>query len=314
MKKYDVKDIIDCIKDDYNLIGDTEGKYFTNVKPVNEADEDSLVWIKGAKDNKRELLQQTKSKIIICDETLTIEEEFLMEKCFIVVNNPKLVFIRVVENLFVREKQCGIHPTAVVDPEAEIHPSAYIGAFTFVGKSKIGENTYIYGHCFIYDGVAIGKNVTIHAGTVIGSDGFGYSRNEKYEFEKFPHVGGIIIEDNVEIGSNTSIDRGALGNTLIKEGTKIDNLVHIGHNCIIGRHCAIIANTMLGGSVEIKDYSWVAPSASILNQLKIGEKVTVGMGAVVTKSVPDGETWTGVPAKHLKEFADIQKAIKKLIK
>ena len=146
------------------------------------------------------------------------------------------------------------------------------------------------------------------------SNGFGYSRNEEFEFEKFPHVGGVIIEDNVEIGANTCIDRGALGNTVIKTGTKIDNLVHIGHNCVIGKHCAIIANSMLGGSVVIKDYSWIAPSASILNQLSIGEKVTIGLGSVVNKSVPDGETWMGVPAKPLKEFADIQKAMKKLIK
>jgi len=314
MKKYEVKDIIDLIKGNYNIIGKPEGKYFTNVKPVTEADIDSLVWIKGSKNNKNELLQQTKASIIICDTTLAAGEEYKEKKCLIVVDNPKLVFTRVVENYFVSKKKSGIHPTAVIDPEAEIHPGAFIGPFTYIGKSKIGENSYIYGNCFIYDNITIGKNVTIHAGTVLGADGFGYSRNEKYELEKFPHVGGIIIEDNVDIGSNTSIDRGALGNTVIKEGTKIDNLVHIGHNCLIGRHCAIIANTMLGGSVEIKDYSYVAPSASILNQLTIGERATVGMGAVVTKDVPSGETWTGVPAKPLKEFADIQFALKKLIK
>jgi UDP-3-O-[3-hydroxymyristoyl] glucosamine N-acyltransferase len=149
---------------------------------------------------------------------------------------------------------------------------------------------------------------------VIGSDGYGYQRNENLIFEKFPHMGGVIIEDNVDIGSNTCVDRGALGNTIIKEGAKIDNLVHIAHNVVIGRHCAIIANAMLGGSVVIADYSWVAPSASILNQVSIGKKVTVGMAAVVTKNIPDGETWAGVPAKPLKEFIETQKAIKNLTK
>ena len=124
----------------------------------------------------------------------------------------------------------------------------------------------------------------------------------------------MIIEDFVEVGSNTSIDRGSLGNTIIKEGAKIDNLVHIAHNVIVGKSCLVIANSMIGGSTIIDDFSWIAPSASILNQVKIGKNVTVGMGAVVTKSIPDGETWTGVPAKPMQEFLEIQKKIKALSK
>ncbi|MFA6455573.1 MAG: UDP-3-O-(3-hydroxymyristoyl)glucosamine N-acyltransferase, partial [Bacteroidota bacterium] len=168
------------------------------------------------------------------------------------------------------------------------------------------------GQCYIYDNVRIGKNVIIQAGAVIGGDGYGYSRNDKGEFEKFPHVGAVLIEDDVEIGANTCVDRGTLGNTIIREGAKIDNLVHIAHNVTVGKHAAVIAQSMIGGSTVIGDYGWIAPSASLMNGIKIGSKVTVGLGAVVTKNIPDGETWAGVPAQPLRDFVSIQKKLKEL--
>jgi UDP-3-O-[3-hydroxymyristoyl] glucosamine N-acyltransferase len=311
---YSLKDILSILQPKPKVEGITENIIFNNVKPIEEANDESLVWIKGKKENKQELVDKTQAKIIICDSNLSISPELAAKKCFIIVDDPKLIFIRIAEQFFVHKRKYGIHPSAIIDPEAEISPNCYIGPLAYVGRSKIGDNTFIDGNCFIYDDVTIGNDVRVQAGTIIGSDGYGYQRNEKMEFEKFPHLGGVIIEDNVDIGSNTCIDRGALGNTIIKEGSKIDNLVHVAHNVIIGRHCAVIANAMLGGSVVIADYSWVAPSASILNQVSIGEKVTVGMAAVVTKNIPDGETWAGVPAKPLKEFIESQKAIKNLTK
>ena len=312
MNNYSIDEITKILQTGFHIEGNTENIIFNNVKPIEEANEESLVWIKGKKENKQELVERTKSKIIICDNSLLIDQELKLRKCFIIVDDPKLSFLRIAEQLFSHKKKFGIHASAIIDPEAEISPNCYIGPLTYIGKSKIGENTYIDGNCFIYDNVRIGNNVRVQAGTVIGSEGYGYQRNEKLEFEKFPHIGGVIIEDNVDIGSNTCVDRGALGNTIIKEGAKIDNLVHVAHNVVIGRHSAVIANAMLGGSVEIGDYSWIAPSASILNQIELGENVTVGMGAVVTKNVPDGETWAGIPARPLKEFIEVQKAIKKL--
>ena len=314
MNNYFLKDMLSILPPGYKIEGIRDNIFFTNVKPIDEANDKSLVWIKGKKENKQELVEKTKAKFIICDPSLTISPSLAAKKCFIIVDDPKLIFLRIAEHFFGRKKKYGIHPSAIIDGEAEINPNCYIGPLTYVGKSKIGNNTFIDGNCFIYDDVIIGNNVRVQAGTIIGSEGYGYQRNENMEFEKFPHIGGVIIEDNVDIGSNTCIDRGALGNTIIKEGAKIDNLVHVAHNVIIGRHCAVIANAMLGGSVVISDYSWVAPSASILNQISIGEKVTVGMAAVVTKNIPDGETWAGSPAKPLKEFIEIQKVIKNLIK
>ena len=285
---------------------------FTNVKTSENIDHESLDWVNPIKSNKLEYIKNSKAPIILCELSLHEEIQEIDNKCLIFVANPKLTFIRIVEKFFSNRPLPGIHETAIIHQEAEISPLCHIGPGNYIGKCKIGKGSVIYGNCYIYDNTIIGENVTVHAGTVIGADGFGYQRNEKGEFERFPHIGGVIIMNNVDIGSNTSIDRGALGNTIIEEGAKIDNLVHIAHNVRIGRHSAVIANAMIGGSTVIGDYTWIAPSVSIRDQLTIGNKVTVGMGAVVTKNIPDGETWTGAPAKPLDEFIRLQKILKTL--
>lgn len=310
MRHYKWQDILPFLEDTYTTAGQPDGKYFTHVKPILEAGEDALVWINPSRADKQNLAENTRARMIICDSEIKITNRMAEEKLFILVKHPKLVFTRIVTALFERSISYGIHPTAYVHPEAEIHSRSYIGPFTYVGKSTIGEGSVIYGHVHIYDGVIISRNVTIHAGCIIGADGFGYSRNEAGVLEKFPHIGSVHIDDHVEIGANTCIDRGALGQTWIKEGAKIDNLVHIAHNVVVGRHAAVIALAMIAGSVELGDYSWIAPSAAIREVVKVGRQATVGIGAVVTKNIPDGETWTGVPARPLDEFLAIQKALK----
>jgi UDP-3-O-[3-hydroxymyristoyl] glucosamine N-acyltransferase len=145
------------------------------------------------------------------------------------------------------------------------------------------------------------KNIIVHATAVIGADGFGYERNEKGELEKFPSIGGVIIEDNVEIGACTCIDRGTLGDTIIREGCKIDNLVHIAHNVEIGKHSIIVAHATICGSAQIGEYCWIGPHAVIRDKVTVGNRVMVGMGAVVTKDVPDGVTVMGVPAREVEK-------------
>jgi UDP-3-O-[3-hydroxymyristoyl] glucosamine N-acyltransferase len=282
-----------------------------NAKPIHLADQNSLVWIAKDKTNKRELVAKTLAKVIVCDLEFA-QENSAGEKCLIGVEDPRLSFIRIVDRFFAVKPPFEIHSTAYISPSATLHPNVYIGPFCYVGDCEIGEGSYLFGHNRLYDGVRIGKNVVIHAGSVIGADGFGYQRNEANELEKFPHIGGVVIEDNVEVGSNTCIDRGTLDDTIIKEGAKIDNLVHIAHNVIVGKHAAVIAHAMIGGSTSLGDYSWIAPSAALRDRLSIGENSVIGLGAVVTKNVPDNETWTGSPAKELKEFLALQNAVKKL--
>ena len=145
-----------------------------------------------------------------------------------------------------------------------------------------------------------GNNVKIGENVVIGGEGFGYEFDGT-KLIKFPHYGGVIIESDVDIGNNTCIDRGSLGNTIIRKGTKIDNLVHIAHNVDIGENCLIVANVGIGGSVKIGDNCYIGFGSTIKNGVKIGNNVIVGMGAVVLADIPDNEIWVGNPAKKLRD-------------
>lgn len=310
MQNFSIKDLKNALGENIQFAGDRSDITFVNAKSIFDADSNSLTWISSSRNDKDVLIENSLASVIICDKK--IDTSKFKNKYFVVVENPRLAFLRAVKSLFSILPAWGIHPTAYVHPEAIVNKKSHIGPFTYIGKCEINEGCIIYGHNYIYDNVKIGKNVIIHAGTVIGADGFGYEKNTDGELEKFPHIGGVIIEDDVEIGSNTCIDRGTLGNTQIGYGVKIDNLVHIAHNVIIGKHTAVIANSMIGGSTKIGDYSWIAPSASLRDTIQIGNKVTVGVAAVVTKSIPDNETWTGNPAKPLDEFLEIQKKIKNL--
>jgi UDP-3-O-[3-hydroxymyristoyl] glucosamine N-acyltransferase len=193
-----------------------------------------------------------------------------------------------------------------------VHEEVYIGPFTYVGGAEIARGTIIYGHVYIYDGVQIGKNVIIHAGTIIGADGFGYLREEDGSVTSFPQVGGVEIEDQVEIGANACIDRGSLGNTIVRRGARIDNLVHIAHNVVVGRNAFVIANAMIGGSTVLGDGSWVSPSATLRDTIRIGRDAMVGLGAVVTRDVPDAEVWAGTPARPMAELIAMQNKLKNL--
>lgn len=310
MNVYTYEIIQSFLPTSHKIIGELNEIKFSNIKTIFEADSESLVWLNPTRTDRSILLQNTLAKIIICDFNT---EPLVANKIYIQVENPKLIFLRIVDELFGKKTIFEIHPTTVLHPEAVIHPNVYIGPFNIIGKVIIGENTVIKSHCFIADQTIIGNNVTIQHNSTIGSDGFGYSKNEIGELEKFPHIGGVIIEDFVEIGSNTCIDRGTLGNTIIKKGAKIDNLVHIAHNVEIGENCCIVANAMIGGSTKIENNTWISPSSSLRDGIIVGQGSTLGMGAVLMKSQPSETIWTGNPAKELKELIKYNKSITKLL-
>jgi UDP-3-O-[3-hydroxymyristoyl] glucosamine N-acyltransferase len=298
--RYTIEDIVKLIQTPYTTVGDSAGKYFTELKSTLKAHKNSLTFISHDRADKQDLLRNTAAEIIICDPELDISGHF--EKYFIVVDDPRLTFAVVGSALFSAQPHQGIHPTAVVHPNAFIHKESWIGPFSYIGNSEIGTHSIVFGHCFIHDNVRIGSGVRIGAGCVIGGEGFGYLRNDDGAILNFPHVGGVVIEDNVEIGAHTCIDRGALDDTLIKEGAKIDNLVHIAHNVVVGSRSFIIANAVVCGSTAIGNEAWISPSAVLRDQIKVGSRSYIGMGAVVTKSVPDGEVWISEPAKSLRSL------------
>ena len=312
--RHTVSQITGFLQDeDIQVISNAPEIYISNALPVATATAESIVWIKPGVSNTESLISNTLAKLVICNpDSFEMVRDKNLQKVFLLTPEPRRIFSKVVNEFFVRKPAAGIHPTAFIHPKAIIGANCYIGPFTYIGESTIGENTILHGHCHIYDLVSIGSNCIIHAGTVIGSDGFGYTRDETGAVEKFPHIGGVKIGNDVEIGSNTCIDRGALGDTIIENGVKIDNLVHVAHNVVIKTNAFVIANAMLGGSAKIGNAAWIAPSASLLQQISIGDHSTIGVGAVVTKNVPAGETWTGTPARPLSEFLEQQKKIKNL--
>jgi len=200
----------------------------------------------------------------------------------------------------------------VVGPGAFIGDGVWIGAHSVVGDAaRVGERSHIYPNVTVYPGTVIGGRVRVHSGAILGSDGFGYVFRGG-EHAKIPHVGRCIIGDDVEIGANTTVDRGSIDDTVIGAGTKIDNLVQIGHNVRVGRLCLIMAQVGIAGSTHIEDGCILAGQAGIGGHLTIGAGARIAGQAGVFGDVPAGESWSGYPARPHRESLRVTAALHKL--
>jgi UDP-3-O-[3-hydroxymyristoyl] glucosamine N-acyltransferase len=243
-------------------------------------------------------------------------------ECRIEVKNPKLAFALIAEVLHPAPPvQPSIHPSAIICENADVALTAFVGPNVCIGRDSrigfgsevrngvsIGENVSVGRDCIlhpnvvIYDNVTIGDRVILHAGVVIGADGFGYVRGD-LGYHKFPQIGTVVIEDDVELGANTTVDRGALGRTRIGKGTKLDNMVHVGHNCDIGERVVIAAQTGISGSVTIEDDCVIGGQVGfgdhirVLSGAVIGSKAGVLPGKIVRPGV-----WWGIPIQPLDEY------------
>ncbi|HWR81969.1 MAG TPA: UDP-3-O-(3-hydroxymyristoyl)glucosamine N-acyltransferase [Candidatus Deferrimicrobium sp.] len=245
---------------------------------------------------------------------------------------PYLAFALILDELYpdVGQLAPGIHATAMIEEGATVDPTAAIGPFchvrsgatigsgsqlvsaVFIGRDvAIGDNCLLYPGVQVMDGCRLGSGIIVHSSTVIGSDGFGFAESDQ-GLKKIKQVGWVEIEDDVEIGSNTSIDRGALGPTKIGRGTKIDNLVQIAHNVEIGRHCVIVSQVGISGSTKIGDGVMLGGQVGIVGHLEIGDKVRIGAQSGVAKSVPAGQTFFGSPARDIMLAKRIDAALTRL--
>ncbi|HEY3459169.1 MAG TPA: UDP-3-O-(3-hydroxymyristoyl)glucosamine N-acyltransferase [Bryobacteraceae bacterium] len=248
------------------------------------------------------------------------------------VAEPRAAFARAVAVLYPKTPPTpSVHPTAIVAESACIAADCYIGPYASIGEQAkigsgcvigggcmvgdrvtIGENTTLAANVTLYDGVIVGARVLLHAGCVIGADGFGFTLSNG-SYQKFPQIGTVEIADDVEIGANSCIDRAALGVTRIGRGTKLDNLVHVGHNCSIGEHVVIAAQTGFSGSVTVEDYAVIGGQVGVGEKAKIEARAIVGgkSGVLTSQVVHAGEPVWGIPArplkKHLKGLAHVEK-------
>ena len=274
-------------------------------------------------------LERCEASGIIVGKDVALEK--LRKKNFIVVENPGNAYIKIAE-LFKKQKiyEPGISSFAFVSESSEISKEASILPFAFIGKGvkigrgtiihpfvylgdnvSIGEDTIIYPGVTVYDNVSIGNRVIIHAGTIIGSDGFGYMWDGTCH-KKIPQLGTVVIEDEVEIGANVTIDRASLNKTVIKKGTKIDNLVQIAHNVTIGENSIIVAQVGIAGSSKIGKNVILAGQVGVKDHVVIGDNVRAGGQTGITKDVKSGSIVSGTPHMAHKEWLKQQVLLRKL--
>lgn len=285
-----------------NIHGNPEGIEIQNLKNINNTDKYTLDWINSNQLEYQKIAEKSCAQVILCNDSVIYNDIIKKQgKVLIIVDDPKQTIIKVINQFFIEKSDPFIHKTVLIHQCAKIGKNASIGPNVIIGDCIIGDNVNIYGNVVIYDNVLIGDNVEIHNGVSLGSEAHNFIRNTDNRLIKFPHIGRTIIENDVVIGANSVISRGVLEDTIIKEGCKIAQLVFIGANNVIGENCAIRPNAMTSGSVRIGKNSIIAPSSTIREHCFIGERCFIGMGAVVTKDVPAGETWVGNPARKLEK-------------
>lgn len=320
--KRSLREISDAVQ--ARLLGDKHIE-IESVSSLQSASQHDLVFV----DDERHLAAALRSSAgaIIAGEFAAFANS---DRPLLISDHPKLAFARAAEILRQNSQadageQTSFHPTAVVHASAavgkgvrveeravvgenaQVKDRTRIGAGTVIGKGvTIGSGSEIYPNVTIYPGTTIGERVIVHAGAVLGSDGFGYVRDRKTgHYEKFPQVGRLVIEDDVEIGANATIDRGALDETRVHRGAKIDNLVHIGHNCDIGEDVVIAAQTGLSGSIVIENGAVLGGQVGIGEHARIGEGVMLGgQGGVLPNKILRGKgvAFWGTPAQPLRQY------------
>ena len=275
-------------------------------------------------------LYETASSIVLVNDDLELEQE--VKATLIRVKNAYEAVAKLLQlHESMKPKKTGIDPLAFVSPKATLGKDVYVGPFACIGDGavigdgtqiyphvvigegvKMGEKCLIYPNVTIYQGCKIGQNVTIHAGSVIGADGFGFAPNTE-GYDKIPQIGIVVIEDNVEIGANTCVDRSTMGQTVIHKGVKLDNLIQVAHNCEVGENTVMSAQVGLAGSTKIGSWCMVGGQAGFSGHIHVADKTFVGaQSGVISNTKGNGEQLIGAPAIDPKVFFKSSAVFKKL--
>ncbi len=300
----------------------------SSVSEPREAGPDTIIFCEQEK--YFEAVQASAAGLIICSPACS---DRLPGRNLLITDKPYFALMRLVSwwlHFSEPRPQAGIHPLAQVGKATRLGEGVAIAAGVSIGKNcviadnaiieancqigdnvSIGANTHLYPNVSVYADTIIGKEAIIHSGCVVGADGFGFLLLEGIQ-QKIPQIGNVVIGDHVEIGANTTIDRATLGSTKIGEGTKIDNLVQIGHNCQVGRHCILCAQVGLAGSTIVGDYVYLAGQVGVAGHLSIGDRAMVGAQAGVTHDIPADGRYFGSPAEEAGLMKRIMASQKKL--
>jgi UDP-3-O-[3-hydroxymyristoyl] glucosamine N-acyltransferase len=295
----------------------------TDVSKIEEGKEGTLAFLANPKYEK--YLYTTEASVVLISKDFQVNG--IVRPTLIRVDNAYDAFTSLLE-LYAKmtEEKKGIEQPCHIDPTAKIGEDVYIGAYTYIGpgviignhvkiypQSYIGDfaqimdNSVIYPGVKIYHGCYIGRGCTLHSGVVIGGDGFGFVQQPDQQYRKIPQVGNVILEDNVEIGSNTTVDRATMGSTIIRKGTKMDNLIQIGHNVEIGENTVIVSQAGIAGSTKVGQNCQIGGQVGLAGHLKVGDNVKIGAQSGVSNNLKDGETVLGSPA------TDVSQQIKSMI-
>lgn len=297
MMQFTAKQIADFIG---GRVEGNENATVSTFAKIEEGQEGAITFLSNPKYTP--YIYETKASIVLINEDVVLEKP--VSATLIRVKNAYECVAKLLQMYAASlPKKTGIHPLAFVAESAQIGKDVYIGPFTYVGEGvKIGDGSIINPNVTIYDGCQIGKNVTIHAGSVIGADGFGFAPNTE-GYEKIPQLGIVIIEDDVEIGANTCIDRSTLGQTVIHKGVKLDNLIQVAHNCEIGENTVMSAQVGMAGSTKIGSWCMVGGQAGFSGHIHVADKTMVGAQCgVINNTKGNGENLIGSPAMDPKDF------------
>jgi UDP-3-O-[3-hydroxymyristoyl] glucosamine N-acyltransferase len=260
----------------------------------------AFCWYAGEKG--ASYISKSRAGVILCKSEMQGMVHPHGRQLLVFTENPRLVFVRILNKMQGQNKLSGISQRAVISDKAKVGANCYIGDYVVIGDNcVIGDNTVIYDRVSLVQNCIIGSNCLIQSGVSMGSDGFAFERHSTGRLEKFPHIGYVRIGDNVEIYANCSIARGSLSDTIIGDGTKLDALVHIAHNVRVGKNCELTAGTIIGGSTIVGDTCWTGLNSTLKNKITIGNNVIVASGASVIHNVSDGDIVAGVPAKSIKD-------------
>jgi UDP-3-O-[3-hydroxymyristoyl] glucosamine N-acyltransferase len=316
-----LKELADKLGASLSGDGDTE---ILDVAGIREAERGHVTYIAG-KNYLKDLEHCRASAVLVPEDSPDMHLPLLR------VKNPRLAFARAIGlfrvkpsgSLGISDKafignnvtigaNCSLHPFVVVDDNARIGDRVTLYPGVYIGKgSSIDDDSLIYPNVSIGHTVSVGKRVIIHAGTVVGSDGFGFV-TDSGKHHKIPQVGGVLIGDDVEIGANCSIDRATLGNTVIRKGTKIDNLVQVAHNVTIGEHCILAGQVGIAGSTTLGNYVVLGGQAGVADHITIGDQVMAGGGSAITRDVEAGQVIAGRNAMPVKDWLKVQAVLPKL--